>query len=107
MLPRGTDRALGTRRRAAHPFDVEPRHDVRIHVRVRAAVLDVALAILSDLPGDPHRRAAIGHAVAELLVRAGLVETGEALLDTEAVVRDVEVVPRSERLGRRDTRVVV
>jgi hypothetical protein len=35
------------------------------------------------------------------------VETGEALLDAEAVVLDVQVVALAERLGRRDAGVVV
>ena len=35
---------------AAHRLDDESRHDVRVHVGVRAAVLDVALAVLGHLP---------------------------------------------------------
>src|SRR5205814_10173341 len=92
---------------AADGLDDQTRGDVRIAVGVRATILDVSLAILRHLPRDAHGCAAVAHAVAELLVRARLVKTGEALLDSEPVVRDVQVVPLSERLGRRDARVVV
>src|SRR5207244_9162855 len=63
--------------------------------------------IARDLPGDPDRRAAIGYAVAVLLVRAGLVQPGETLLDAKSVVGDVQIVALAERLGGRDARVVV
>ena len=52
-------------------------------------VFDVALLVDLDLPRDPHGRAAVGHAVAELVPRRGLVHTGEPTLDAEAVVLDV------------------
>src|SRR6266508_2085498 len=92
---------------AADGLDDQTRRDVRIGVRVGPTVLDVALFVLRDLPRDTDRGPAVAHAVAELLVRAGLVQAREALLDAEAVVRDVKVVPRAERFGRGDARVVV
>src|SRR5438552_6915415 len=109
---RARDRFLRTRGSlrpggAAHGLENETRGDVRIGVGVGSTILDVALAVLRDLPRDAHRRAAVAHAVAELLVRARLVEPGEALLDAEAVIRDVEIVPGAERLGRGDARVVI
>src|SRR5207237_3551409 len=90
------------RGRAAHGLEDETGRDIRIGVRVGPTILDVALPVLRDLPRDAHRRAAVAHAVAELLVRARFVEAGEALLAAEAVIRDVEIVPRAERLGRGD-----
>src|SRR5207248_5953881 len=74
---------------------------------LRPAVLDVALAVLRDLPRDAHRCAAVGHAVAELLVGTRLVESGKTLLDPEAVIGDMEIVSSAQRLGRGDARVVV
>ena len=64
---------------------------VRIAVGVRAAVFGVALAVLGDLPRDADPGAAVGHAVAELVVRGGLVLAGEAALDVVAVALDVQV----------------
>src|SRR5881628_415382 len=96
-------RLLGT----AHRLDDETRGHIRVCVCVRTTVLDVTLAVLSDLPRDPHRRTAVADPIAELLVRAGLVKTGEPLLDAEPVVGDVQVVPFAQRLGRGDARVVV
>ena len=49
---------------------IEPGDDVRVHVGVRATVLDVALLVLLDLPRDADRGAAVGHAVAELVSTA-------------------------------------
>ena len=62
---------------------------VRVAVGVRAAILGVALAGLGDLPRDADARTAVGHAVAELVVRGGLVGAGEAALDVGAVAGDV------------------
>ena len=75
--------------RAADRVGDQPGHDVRVHVGVRATVLDVALLVDLDLPRDAHRRAAVGDAVAELRPRRGLVAAGEAVLDAGAVVGDV------------------
>src|SRR5688500_204769 len=47
----------------------QPRDDVRVAVGVRAAVLEVAGAVLLDLPRDAHRRTAVRHAVGELVPR--------------------------------------
>ena len=55
---------------AAHRLGDETRHDVRVHVGVRATVLDVALLVDLDLPRDAHRRATVRDAVAELVPRA-------------------------------------
>ena len=84
---------------AAHRVGDETRDDVRVHVGVRAPVLDVALLVDLDLPRDAHRRAAVGDAVAELVPRRGLVQTGEPVLDLGAVVLDV-----LDRLLRRALR---
>src|SRR5207248_372422 len=83
----------------------EARDDVRIHVGAGTAILDVPLLLLRHLPRDAHRRAAIRHALTELLVRAGLVLAGEALLDAVAVVGDVERVRLAERFGGAHARV--
>src|SRR5689334_17863389 len=88
-------RGLGVRllrgvERAAHGLSDQTGADVWVNVSVRAAVLDVALAFLRHLPRDADGGAAIRDAVAELLVRAGLVAACQALFDTVAVAGDVD-----------------
>src|SRR5262245_32659014 len=94
------------RRRATHRLGDETGDDVRVHVGVGTPVLDVALAVDLDLPGNTHRGATVGDAVAELVPRRGLVESGQAVLDLGAVVLDVLRSALSERLARGDDRVV-
>ena len=92
-------RLLGLRQRAADRLGDQPGHDVRVHVGVRPPVLDVALLVDLDLPRDAHRRTAVGHAVAELGPRRGLVAAGQPVLDVGAVARR-RAPPRSSRAPR-------
>ena len=85
-------RVVGYAERAAARLGDQPGHDVRVHVGVRTPVLDVALLVDLDLPRDAHRRTTVGHAVAELVPRRGLVLAGEPVLDAGAVRR-----PRAPR----------
>ncbi|EGJ77870.1 putative glutamine synthetase [Streptomyces sp. Tu6071] len=98
----------GLLQRGAARLRDEPRHHVRVHVRVRAAVLDVPLAVLLDLPRNPHRGAPVGDPVAVLVPRGRLVEPGEAVVDARAVV--LHVVERlgalAERFAGGDDRLV-
>src|SRR3954447_8108820 len=89
------------RRSAANALQDQTRDRVRIGVGVGAAILGVTLAILGDLPRDADAGAAVGHAVAELVVGGGLVCTREATLDVVAVTLDVRVDPFADRLARR------
>src|SRR3954469_8020825 len=86
--------------------DDEPGDDVRVAVRVRTAVLDVALLVDLDLPRDAHRGAPVGHSVAVLVPRGGLVQAGEPVLDVGAVALNVLLGPLPESLTGGDDRLV-
>ena len=64
-------------------------HDVRIHVRRRAAVLEVAALVGLDRARDTDRAAAVGDAVAEVVDRRGLVRAGQPALVALAIGGDV------------------
>ena len=78
----------------------------RDHVGVRvgggAAVLKVALLLALRVAGDADGRAAVGHAVGELVDAGRLVAAGEAALVALAVRGDVLLVLGAQLLDRRD-----
>merc|ERR1712039_750558 len=63
--------------------------NIWIHIRSRAAVLEVATAIGLRCAWDPHRSSAVGHSIAELVDRSRLMGTCEAPLVPGAVHLDV------------------
>src|SRR5262249_27330469 len=99
---------VGLLQGGAAGVDDQPRDDVRVDVGVRAAVLDVALAVLLHLPRDTDRGTAVGDAVGVLVPRGGLVQTGQAVVDAGAVVLDVvgRLGALTELLAGGDDRVV-
>ena len=54
------------------------RHDVRVAVGGRTAILEVALLVLPHLARDADAGAAVGHAGRELVDAGGFVVSGEA-----------------------------
>merc|ERR1719313_1107514 len=75
------------------------RDNVRVHVRRRAAVLEVAVLIGLGVPGNPHRATAVRHAVGELVDRSSLVRPCQAPLVTLAVRFDVLLMLRAKLLN--------
>src|SRR3954447_15217948 len=89
-----------------HALEDEAGDRVRVAVGVRPTILGIALAVAGDLPRDADARAAVGHAVAELVVRGGLVGPGEAALDVGAVADDVGRDALADGLAGRLDRLV-
>lgn len=71
-------------------------HNVRVHVRRRSAVLQVAEALVGHSARNTNRGASVRHASRELIVRGGLVATGQSsqivLAALWIVVSNVRVV---------------
>jgi len=72
---------------------------VGVGVGRRPAVLEVAVALGSDLTRDTDRRATVGNAVGELVDAASLVLAGEALLVLLAVDSNVLGVASAKLLN--------
>ena len=70
-------------------LEEQRRRDVRVDVRRRAAVLEVAAALGVRRARDADRAAAVGDAERELVDRRGLVGASEAALVALAVAGDV------------------
>src|SRR5216684_4997345 len=81
---------------AADGLDQNGADLVRIHVRGRAAILEIAAARVGRGHGNAHRGAAIADAVTECVHRRGLMQAGQALFVVRAVDLDVVVVPALE-----------
>lgn len=56
------------------------RHNVRVTVRCRASILEVAPLVLAHLPGDADASSPVGHAGGEVVDARGFVQTCEAPL---------------------------
>merc|ERR1711939_1200170 len=78
------------------------RDDVRVHVRRRAAVFEVAVLLSLGIPRNTHRTATVRYPVGELIDRSRLVRSGQPPLVPLAVRFDVRHVIRGELLHRGD-----
>src|SRR5437016_3458023 len=85
---------------AANGFDQNRADLVRVHVRGRTAILEVALAVLYGVHRDTRRSAAVELSKAERVDRRGLVQSGESLFVVRAVDLDVVVVAALQLLHR-------
>jgi hypothetical protein len=75
-------------------------HNVWINIRAGSTILEIPTTILRNVKGNSDGSASIAHAPAKIFVGAGLVMTGEALLDAVTVVGDVPAVTAAETLAR-------
>src|SRR5262249_41951743 len=81
---------------AAHRFEHPHRHQVRISVRCRTAIFQVAIPLGRHVTRDAHRGATVGNACPELMHGAGLMQACEPLRESVTVDGNVRVVLRTE-----------
>ena len=94
------------RRCPAYGVQYQPRHLVRVAIGVGPPVLNIPFAVLMDLPGDSNGRPPVRHSIPKFPVGADLVETGQAFLDSMAIVGYVLLVVAPEGLSGGHARLV-